>query len=457
MRWPISIKLTVLMTLIFVMILLGFFFYLKDHFRDVSYPRIMFYLLFAFLTTLGVSLVASIILFRPIHKMVLTVQSMAEGHYDQRIPVTSQDEIGDLAKAINTMSDQIQAKVQEVRTSTSRWEAVLLSMFEGMMVVAANGTILLMNQTLKELLRVSQDPVGKKPLEVIRNIEIQEITDRVLNMQSGVESRELSVLLPEEKILLINATPVLREGLIEGAVLIFHDITHLRYLEKIRKDFVANVSHELRTPVTSIKGYAETLLDGALEDKKNARDFLKIIAMDADRLSKLVNDLLDLSQIESGQMKLELKPTHLSEIIDRVLTDLNKLARSKHITIEKNLPDSLPKVRCDETGMAQVFVNLIENAIKYNKEMGKVIISAKEKDSFLQVAITDTGIGIPEEDLPRIFERFYRVDKAHSRQLGGTGLGLSIVKHIIQFHTGDVSVESRVGVGSTFRVSLPKA
>ena len=414
-------------------------------------------LFIAFVLAIIISFLVSIFISKPARQMSLVAKAIAKGDFSKRIAVTSSDEMGDLAKAFNYMSEQIKLRVQEVTTNKSRLEAVLLSMFEGVMVVDPKGTILLMNQTLKDFLRVKEESVGKKPLEVIRNIEIQEISDVVLNLQGGVESREISVLLPEEKNLLVHATPVIRERKVEGAVLVFHDITNLRRLEKVRQDFVANVSHELRTPITSIKGYAETLLEGALEDKENAKDFLKIIYSDSDRLTKLITDLLDLSKIESGKLNLTLKPCAIKPVVQRVVSGLEMRAKAKALAINVDIPKGISNILSDERRIAQILLNLIDNAIKYTENKGLITISAKEKDEFVQIDVSDTGVGISEKDIPRLFERFYRVDKARSRELGGTGLGLSIVKHIVQAHNGEVSVQSVLGQGSTFSFTIPKA
>ncbi len=411
----------------------------------------------AFILALISSFLVSVFISRPVRQISIVAQAIAKGDFLRKITIASNDEIGDLAKAFNYMSEQIRLRVEQVTASKLRLEAVLLSMFEGVMVVDLNGTILLMNQSLSDFFHIKQEPTGKKPLEVIRNIEIQEIVEAVLKMRQGVKSREISVLLPEEKILLVHATPVVRSGRPESAVLVFHDITNLRRLEKIRRDFVANVSHELRTPVASIKGFAETLLEGALEDKKNARDFIKIIHADSDRLAKLIDDLLDLSKIESGKLQLALQPVALMPVVKRVVSGLSKHIEDKSIIISIDIPERMPEILVNEAGLARVLLNLIDNAIKYTQEKGMVTISAKDKDKFVQVDISDNGIGIPEKDLSRLFERFYRVDKAHSRELGGTGLGLSIVKHIIHAHNGEVSVRSTVGQGSVFTFTIPKA
>ncbi len=415
-----------------------------------------FSLLAAFILAVLVSYLASIFISRPLREMSRTAKDIAHGNFARRISVQSNDEIGDLAGAFNYMSEQVKARIEEVSANKSRLEAVLLSMFEGVMVVDTEGRILLMNQALRDFLRITTDPLGKKPLEVIRNIEVQEMVDNTLNYKQGLVSGEISVLLPEEKALLVHAMPIKKDTDIQGAVLVFHDVTNLRRLEKIRQDFVANVSHELRTPVSSIKGYAETLLEGALKDKKNVNDFLKTILSDSNRLASLIDDLLDLSKIESGKLRMENKPHKLLPIVEKVVATLKRQIEDKSIALKIDIPKNMPDILADETRIKQALLNLIDNAVKYNHQGGKITISAKENNNFIQVDIVDTGIGIPEKDLPRLFERFYRVDKARSRELGGTGLGLSIVKHIIQAHNGEVFVQSVEGQGSTFSFTIPK-
>ncbi|MBN2482871.1 MAG: HAMP domain-containing protein [Candidatus Omnitrophica bacterium] len=419
--------------------------------------KILFLALIAtFFLAIPVSFVALVFISRPIKEIASTARGIAGGDFSRRIWVSTNDEIGELAKTINYMSEQIKSRIEEVMSSTARLKAVLLSMFEGVMVVDGDGSILLMNHTLQNLWSINSDPAGKKPLEVIRNIEIQEITDDVLQHKRAVTTRELSIFIPQEKVLLVYATPVIRQRQIEGAVLVFHDVTELKRLERVRRDFVANVSHELRTPIASIKGYAETLLEGALQDKENAEDFVRIIYSDADRLAWLIDDILDLSKIESGKLKLDLKPCNIPPVLDRVVSGLKKYAEKNTITIEKDIPADIPAVLGDENRLAQVLLNLIDNAIKYNRKGGRIYIRARSQEKLVRIEVTDTGIGIPSSDVPRIFERFYRVDKARSRELGGTGLGLSIVKHIIVAHGGEVFVKSELGTGSTFSFTVPR-
>lgn len=411
----------------------------------------------AFGLAIVIAFFSSLIISKPIKEIAWVAKSIAAGDYTKRILISSNDELGGLARVFNNMTEQIRARIEEVTAGKVRLEAVLLSMFEGVMVLDAGGKIRLMNERLKEYLKVEDEPVGRRPLEVIRNIEIQEIVDKSLKIKQGLESKELSVLMPDERILSVHATPIINKGNTEGSVLVFYDITELRRLEKIRQDFVANVSHELRTPIASIKGYAETLLNGALDDKENARDFIEIIYSDSDRLANLINDILDLSKIESGQLKLIMKPISIIPVVKKVVKLLDKQARSKGIKVEVNIPKTISKVIADKERMSQVILNLLDNAIKYNTLNGSIIISFKENEKIIKLSMADTGPGIPEKDIDRVFERFYRVDKARSCELGGTGLGLSIVRHIVEAHGGRVEVQSIVDKGSVFSFTLPKA
>lgn len=409
------------------------------------------------LLSLGLTFLVSVFVSRPLTEMSAIAKSMAQGDFSKKAAIHTQDEIGALAQSLNLMSEEIKDKIEKVASERAKLDLILSSMFEGVIVTDDQEKIILMNPSLRKIFFVDTNPEGKKPLEVIRNTAVQDIVDRIIQGRQGLATEEITIRAPEEKILKVNGVPIVRNNEFEGAILVFHDITELRRLEQIRQDFVANVSHELRTPISSIKGYAETLLEGALEDKDNAKEFISIIYHDSNRLATLLNDLLDLSKIESGKMKMffvELDPISL---IKRAVTVIENQAKAKSLALKIDIPQGLPKIKADETRFSQVMINLLDNAIKYSSEGGTVTISAKVVDNALQIDISDTGIGISENDLPRIFERFYRVDKARSRELGGTGLGLSIVKHIVSVHGGQVWVKSKLGHGSTFSFTIPLA
>lgn len=412
--------------------------------------------LFAFAMAIITGFIGSSFISKPIGDIIKATADITKGDFARKINVSTKDELEDLAKAFNYMAEEVRKRIEEVVSNKSQLEAVLLSMFDGVMVLDNNSKILLVNKSLKEALGIANIHFGQGPLEAVRNVEINEITEQVLKRNKGVISKEITLLLPNERTMMVHATPVAKGEKTEGAVLVFHDITELRRLEKIRQDFIANVSHELRTPISNIKGYAETLIDGAIEDKDNARDFLKIIYTDAERLSNLVNDILDLSKIESGKLRLSITPCYIKSLVHNTVKAFKKKLDEKFILCTIEMPENLPKIAVDQSMIMQVLFNLIDNAIKYTPVKGTITIDAKEiNTNFMDVSVRDTGIGISEKDLPRIFERFYRVDKARSRELGGTGLGLSIVKHIVQSHGGKVSVQSTEGRGSTFSFTIP--
>ena len=409
------------------------------------------------LLSLVLTFLLSLLISQPLRTMSAVAEAMARGDFSKKLFVHSHDEIEDLARSLNSLSDQVREKMDSLDAERAKLDLVLSSMFEGVIVTDERERIILMNPSLRRLFMISVDPEGKKPLEVIRNSAIGDMVDRILKGQQQLATEEIIVTVPEERILQANGVPIIRGGRPEGTILVFHDITELRRLERIRQEFVANVSHELRTPIASIKGYAETLMEGALDDRDNAKEFISIILQDANRLAALINDLLDLSKIESEKMNMSFASLDPVQLLRQAAAVMGKHAKAKAISVSFDLPDDLPPVMADETLFRQVMINLLDNAIKYTQEKGSVTVSARAVGESLQVDVIDTGIGIPEKDLSRIFERFYRVDKARSRELGGTGLGLSIVKHIVQAHHGRVWVTSVPGSGSTFSFTIPLA
>ena len=415
---------------------------------------IAFSLLAAFIASLLVALLAFYAVSLPIRRLAKKANQMANGDFSNKILIQNKDEVGELARSLNIMGDNIKARIQDILSNNSKFEAVLLSMSDGVMVLDSNGSIQLMNVILKDMLDINVDPIGKKPIEVIRNVSIQNIAEAILKKASVAITQEEQLVFPSNKTIMLHAAPVIVWQNIIGAVIVFSDITELRKLETVRKDFVANVSHELRTPISSIKGYAETLLDGALDDKNNAMDFIKIINSESGRLASLIDDILDLSKIESDAFKLNLVNDSLFEIAKEAISSLYKDAKDKNIEINNKIALN-QKVFADKSLLTQVFVNLIHNAIKYSRNDSIITVSSKIENDLVKIEIEDQGIGIPDKDLSRIFERFYRVDKARSKALGGTGLGLAIVKHIVHTHGGDVCVRSTEGHGSTFGFTLP--
>ncbi|MEW6075663.1 MAG: two-component system histidine kinase PnpS [Candidatus Omnitrophota bacterium] len=391
---------------------------------------------------------------KPIHKIIHSAGRFAKGDFSRKILIDTKDEIGELAKALNMMAQQIEEKVRKIETQNQELLAILNSMVEGVIVVDKESRILSVNPTVERIFGISQGQVqGKFFLEGIPNNTLSDVIVEVLKKGEAV-SEELTLSWPVQKIFQVNATPVFERQTVCGCLLVIHDITEMRKLETVRKDFVANVSHELKTPLTSIKGFVETLLAGALEDKEHGHSFLEIIKDHADRLENLINDLLALAHLESKEISLKKEPLEIKDIADRILKGFKTQIHKRSLTIQNDLPGTL-SVTADRDKLEQVLTNLIDNAIKFNKDKGSVRLYGECIQEEARVIIEDSGIGIPAKDIPRIFERFYRIDKARSRQLGGTGLGLSIVKHCVELHGGKVGVESTEGLGSKFWFTLP--
>ena len=392
---------------------------------------------------------------RPINRIIQVSRKFSEGDFTHRIINHSKDEIGELSFTLNKMAQDLEDKIKEIRQQNQELSAIFNSMIEGIIVVDKTSRIVSVNPAIEKIFGIlNADAQGKTFLEAVRNNEISEIINNVLTQGKSL-SVEVTLVLPGHRIFEVNAVPIFENDSVNGCLVVIHDITEIRRLETIRRDFVANVSHELKTPLTSIKGFVETLLEGALDDKENNRNFLKIIQNHAERLNSLVNDLLSLSYLESKNISLEINDVNLSRVADEVILGFGSQLRKKRIEVVNGLaPDIL--VKADEERIKQVFTNLIDNALKFNREKGAIKIYSEEFNGKIRVIVEDSGIGIPEKDIPRIFERFYRVDKARSRELGGTGLGLSIVKHIVELHGGMVGVESSEGSGSRFFFTLLK-
>ena len=350
-----------------------------------------------------------------------------------------------------------QRRQQQINVDAKAQQQVLFnSMIEGLLLLDRSEKIYLANRAFKNLFGLKIELRGKTILETLRLHELDELVRRV---QAEGQVFDYEVKLPDltERWLRVNASVISNSaGEREGMILVFHDLTRLKQLERTREEFVANVSHELRTPLSLIKGYIETLLDGARNNPEVAERFLKIIERNTNRLDLLIQDLLTISALESGRMKLTLQPVDLRAIADKVLGDLHAKAEDKHVALANDLPSL--SVRADGNRLDQVFANLVDNAIKYGRPNGKVTVNGRKlDDDRVELFVQDDGPGIPSESLDRVFERFYRVDKARSRDQGGTGLGLSIVKHIVQAHGGEVWARSEPGKGATFFFTLPVA
>ena len=411
----------------------------------------------AFVFSLLLSFGFSSTVTKPLRRMMLIGKRMSEGDFEQKIKVRTKDEIGELAEMLNQMSVDLSHKIAQITQEKSQLNSILSSMIEGVLAVDRGGKVMLVNDALKQIFELDEAPQGKAHYEVIRDHDLNGFIREVLS--TGREkSREISFIHPGEGDIMIESALVKQpteSGIL--AVFVFHDITELKKLERVRKDFVANVSHELRTPLTSIKGFVEALQDGATENAEQSSRFLSIICHHVDRMNKIISDLLQLSEIESKEFELKTEPFSVRETIEEVVDSLRRAADEKGQSLEMELDSEDLMAVGDKYRITQALTNLLDNAIKYTPEKGRIKVQAREKDGLVEMAVSDNGVGIRQKDLPRIFERFYTVDKGRSREVGGTGLGLSIVRHIIEAHDGKVQVESEPGKGSRFGFTLKKA
>jgi len=392
---------------------------------------------------------------RPVVEMQAIARRMSEGDFAVHAPVRSPDEIGALGRALNVMAGRLRDKIRDLEQEQAKATAILDGMVEGVIAVDGRNLILLMNERARTIFALAPTPVAGRPfLEVIRNADLHEVL-RQSRTEDGVSRHELRLSTPVERRLQVNAVRLVLVGEEVGVVMVLHDVTELRRLEHVRTEFVANVSHELRTPLTAIQGYLETLLAGALEEPEHARRFLEIAFRHTERLGRLLNDLTDLSNIELGKVSLGLHPVSLVEVVDSVLAIIKPKAEAGEVALTSDVGRDLPLVRADHDRLAQILINLVDNAVKYTPPGRQVTVRAHAQEAgMIAVTVADTGVGIPRTDLPRVTERFYRVDKARSRELGGTGLGLAIVKHLVLAHGGELTIESEPGRGTEVTFTL---
>ncbi len=395
------------------------------------------------------------LLTKGVDELTEVARRLSQGDYRARVRDLPEHEYGKLGETINALADRIEATVSELSSDKAQLSAILANIVEAVVAVDGEGRIIALNPALCALFSINPREALDRPfVATLRHARLNELLSHVL--KDGVSRvEEVALVTPEERVFESHAVPLIQDRVRAGALLVLHDITRMRALEKVRREFVANVSHELRTPLASIRGFAETLRDGAINDVENRMEFIETIEKDAQRLSALVEDLLDLSAIESGHRKPVLEALSLLELASEAAASLKVLADRNRVKLIIKENPTLPKVRADRPQLKQVLANLMDNAVKFNRDEGSVTVSATVEGGHLVVSVEDTGQGIPEADLPRVFERFYRVDKARARELGGTGLGLSIAKHIVEAHGGAIEVKSRLGEGSIFRFKLP--
>ncbi len=462
---------------VILLIFAGFYIYsdslLREFYVEVdsvvgSMRRALLFGLFA-VSLLGLVLAYgfSCRLSRRVSRLVDFSRDLAGGSFPQNVVnVDSRDEIDLLEQHLNDMSLKIRENIGQVVAEKDKIDSILRCMAEGVLVLDPKGHVLLINEQAKRIFPAAQgrDLQGASILELSRHPELLEVIEEVIafDFSLGRYSREIE--LEEGRWLRVNGVSLRndqRSAL--GSIVVFHDITEIKRLELMRSDFIANVSHELRTPLTAIRGYVETLRRSPPTDPAEAQHFLGIIERHAERLGRLTEDLLTLSDLESGKAQLSQQPVEVGLLVQRVLEVFLDQAARKNVKLNQRIEFGLPPLIGDWDRLQQLFINLVDNAVKYTPEGGEVTVTggrtsdAAPRESGVEIAVADTGHGIPEKDLPRVTERFYRVDRARSRDLGGTGLGLAIVKHIVQLHKGELLIESMAQKGTTVRVLLPAA
>jgi two-component system phosphate regulon sensor histidine kinase PhoR len=397
---------------------------------------------------------------------------VADGDFRPQPVDKPHDELSELTEALNETARRLDATIRSMSSERNRSSAILGSMVEGVAVIDAKERLVFSNRAFSEILNLdSASSEGRPLIEVVRNSELLGLIRRALRGEKRLQS-DIAIGIVQQRSFSATAAPVKpfeagtgvssasgAEGTEKpsGAVVVLHDVTELRRLERVRQDFVANVSHEFKTPLTAIQGFAETLLAGALHDPSNNTKFLEIIRQHAARLARLTDDLLKLARIEAGKLEVEFRPVKLAELIEGCAETAHLKAERKRLTIEIEVPSAMPAVLGDASLLREVLQNLLDNAVQYTANGGQIRVRASVSGREAVVAVSDTGIGIPLAEQERIFERFYRVDAARSREEGGTGLGLSIAKHIVETHGGRLQVESEVGRGSSFSFSIPLA
>ena len=409
------------------------------------------------ISSLFIAFLFSYKLSSPIREMEQFTDRLRRGEGPGTLIIESSDEMGQLAKNINYLVEELRSQVKSANEEKGKVEAAFASAIEGVIILNSLDRVESVNRSMKGLIGDQYGDILKKtPIEAFRNIDLQKALDRFKATGKPV-SEEIVLGTGTPIILDVNITSI--PGVTAGeekTMLVFHDVTRLKKLEQVRVDFVANVTHEIKTPLTAILGYIETLEAGAIDDKETARKFLQTISRHAQRLNRLLEDLLTLSNIELGEMKFQFEGVALGGVMDGVLSIMELKVREKKLSVEKNIPEALPLLRADRDRMTQIFLNVLDNAVKFTPEGGTVRIEATEtgRDEVV-VRITDTGIGVPRDEVDRLGERFYRVDKTRSRDLGGTGLGLSIVKHLMMVHRGRMEIESQLGRGTTVSLYFP--
>ncbi|GKU25286.1 two-component system histidine kinase PnpS [Clostridium folliculivorans] len=413
-------------------------------FQDTNIKYYLITLVFVIVLSVVLSLKLTRFIVDPVKELEIITARIARGELDGRVRVSSVDELGSLGMTFNEMADKLEVTMDELIDKQNRLEAILKSMDSGVIAVDRSHKIIMINPYAEKIFGIDKDIIGETLMDHIRDFELDNV------FETSDAYKEIKIIWPEERELRIRTAEIINDREHIGTVAVVQDITDIKKLENMRSQFVANVSHELKTPLTSIKGFAETLK--YVEDEENRQKFLNIINEEAERLTRLINDILSLSNIEQN-----IECTRINFSGDRIIEDVYTLmkieAEKKNMKLSVDLNNTLSLVG-DPDKFKQMMINLIDNAVKYSEEGDSVLITSNNKKGIITYTVEDTGIGIPKKDVARVFERFYRVDKARSRAKGGTGLGLAIVKHIVKTFNGNIEVESQLGVGTKFIIKM---
>jgi two-component system phosphate regulon sensor histidine kinase PhoR len=423
---------------------------------EIRLSILMALILILFISVI-LALVFSARMVGPIQEIASFTDKVRKGDISGMVMIDSRDEIGQMAKNINEMVAELQTRIRQANDEKWKLRAAFASMNEGVMVLDAQNRIENLNRGMTRIIgREYADIVGKIPLEVFRNVELQDALNRFRHFGEAV-LREITLGDDQPVVLNVSISAIKSlPGEEPKVMIVFHDVTRLKKLERMRADFVANVTHEIKTPLTAIIGFVETIEQGAIENTPDTRKFLQTIRENAGRLDRLVDDLLTLSNIELGETKLDFRELVIADVLEKARALIQTKADLKGITIREELPAALPPIRADQDKAVQALLNILDNAVKFTPDGGRIDVTASEEQKdFITIKVMDTGPGIPRSDLPRLGERFYRVDRTRSRDLGGTGLGLSIVKHLMKAHGGEIRIDSIPGQGTTVSLKFP--
>ena len=437
--WKISIPIVAI-----VLLAVGFLIPIKSEMIAIVYIVV-----FAIVIFILIAVLIARIIIRPLRQITKAANGIAAGNLDQQMPINNDDEIGRLAHAFNEMSQNLKTTMATVVDERSNLATVLSNLTDGVVMIDYEERILLANPTAERLFSFKEANVTGYPLiEATHDYEIDEVVKKCIS----TTHEQTAQLESAGRFLRIIAVPI-SPGRSSATLILFQDLTELRNLQTMRRELIGNISHDLRTPIAGIKAMVETLQDGAIEDKQTALNFLTRIDSEVDRLTQMVMELTELSRIETGKAELRMEPVNINLLIEEVVAQMNPLADSRAIIITTSLDLSLPLIKVDRERIRQTLINLVHNAIKFNNPGGRVIVSTKHDSESATMDVSDTGIGISKDDLPHIFERFYKSDRARSQS--GSGLGLAIAKHTVQAHGGTLSVKSEQGKGSTLSFNLP--